>query len=420
MLRYAKRYNWERLAGDCAGGFIAALIVLPYGLSMAALMGLPPILGIFTSVISTPVAVLLGRNSLLIGGTASATVPFIASAVRAQGVGGAAKISIVASIFMMCFCIMRLGRHASRVPIPVVAGFSAGIGGLMVISQLNVLLGVHSSSSGIPVMQLLYVLEQIWEIHWLSLMLGCAVIGAAFISHRISPRLPAPLIGVTASFLVALLLHSHEPEVGSLQLALPPFAGFSWTPHDVINLVPSGLMLAFVSTVNLLLTSRTIEHFEGRHKPLLRADSDAEVGAYGIANLAVGIFGAPMSVGIPARSVAAIRCGATTRLANLLHAVFLLLLVRYGSGALAHIPMVALAGVTTYMGISLLDIGTWRRLRKMHLLDAAGFLVTVIGVLVSNAVTAVLAGTCLYVLHYVYKRYLRPVNHPAGAADEAA
>ncbi len=139
---------------------------------MAALMGLPPILGIFTSVISTPVAVLLGRNALLIGGTASATVPFIASAVRAQGIAGAAKISIVASIFMMCFCIMRLGRYASRVPIPVVAGFSAGIGGLMVISQLNVLLGVHASASGIPIMQLFFVLGELWEMHWLPLALG--------------------------------------------------------------------------------------------------------------------------------------------------------------------------------------------------------------------------------------------------------
>lgn len=420
MLKSKGKYTWERFAGDCAGGFIAALIALPYGLSMAALMGLPPILGVFTSILSTPVTVLLGRNSLLIGGTASATVPFIAGAVRAQGISGAAKISIVASVFMMCFCIMHLGRYASRVPITVVAGFSAGIGALMVISQLHVLLGVHPSSSEIPLMQLIFVGGQITAMHWLPLVLGSAVILAAFITHRISPRLPAPLIGVAVSFLVAMLLHSHQPEVGSLHLELPPFAGFSWTPHDVINLLPSGLMLAFVSSVNLLLTSRTIEHFQGRHKPLLRSDSDAEVGAYGIANLVVGIFGAPMSVGIPARSVAAIRCGATTRAANFLHAVFLLLLVRYGSGALAHIPMAALAGVTTYMGISLLDIGTWRRLRKMHLLDAAGFLVTVTGVLVSNAVTAVLAGSFLYVLHYIYKRYLRPMSHPADAADEAA
>ena len=420
MGRPKGKYSWERLGGDCAGGFIAALIALPYGLSMAALMGLPPILGVFTSIISAPVTVLLGRNSLLIGGTASATVPFIASAVRAQGIAGAAKISIVASIFMMCFCIMRLGRQASRVPITVVAGFSAGIGLLMVISELPVMLGVHPSSSDIPVVQMVSVLGESFHLHWLPLALSCTVIAVALACSRISHRIPAPLIGVAVSFLVALLFHSHEPEVGSLHLAMPQFAGFAWTPHDVVSLLPSGLMLAFVSSVNLLLTSRTIEHFQGRHKPLLRSDSDAEVGAYGIANLAVGIFGAPMSVGIPARSVAAIRCGATTRFANLMHAIFLFLFVRYGSGVLTHIPIAALAGVTTYMGISLLDIGTWRRLGKMHTLDAAGFLITVIGVLVSNAVTAVLAGAGLYLIRYAYKRYLRQLGVLSGAADRAA
>ena len=102
-------------------------------------------------------------------------------------------------------------------------------------------------------------------------------------------------------------------------------------------------MLAFVSAANLLLTSRAVEHFRGRHKTPKRSDADAEMGAYGIANLAVGIFGAPMSIGIPARSVAAVRCGATTRLTNIMHGVFLFLLVSMGSGALAHIPMAALA-----------------------------------------------------------------------------
>jgi MFS superfamily sulfate permease-like transporter len=417
MFRAKKKYSWERLAGDCAGGFIAALIALPYGLSMAALMGLPPILGVLTSIISTPLVVLFGRNSLLIGGTASATVPFIAGAVHAQGIAGAAKISIVASVFMMCFCIMRLGRQISRVPIAVVAGFSAGIGALMVISQLAVMLGVHQSLSEIPIVQLAFALKQITQMHWLPFVLACTVIASAFICTRISLRIPAPLVGVVAAFLVALLFHSHEPEVGSLHLAMPRLAGFSWTSHDTVNLLPSGLMLAFVSSVNLLLTSRTIEHFQGRHKPLRRADSDAEVGAYGIANLAVGIFGAPMSVGIPARSVAAIRCGASTRFSNLIHAAFLLLFVRYGSGALAHIPMAALAGVTTYMGISLLDIGTWRRLRKMHVVDAAGFLITVIGVLISNAVIAVVAGAGIYVLHYVYTKYSRPLGLETGAPD---
>lgn len=114
--RDSGKYTWERFFGDCAGGMIAALIALPYGLSMAALMGLPPILGVVTSILTAPITALLGRNPVLIGGTASASVPFIANAVRAQGIGGAAKVSIVASVLMMAFCVLRLGRFVGRVP----------------------------------------------------------------------------------------------------------------------------------------------------------------------------------------------------------------------------------------------------------------------------------------------------------------
>src|ERR1022692_4888486 len=92
-------YSRSQFAGDCFGGVIAASIALPYGLAMASLMGLPPVLGVFTSILTGPITALLGRNPLLIGGTASATVPFVAMAVRQQGLGGAAKVSIVASVF---------------------------------------------------------------------------------------------------------------------------------------------------------------------------------------------------------------------------------------------------------------------------------------------------------------------------------
>ena len=79
-------------------------------------------------------------------------------------------------------------------------------------------------------------------------------------------------------------------------------------------------------------------------------------------------------VGIPARSLANLRCGGTTRLSNLLHAVFLLMLAGFGSGLIARIPLAALAGVTAYVGLSLLEWSTWRRLPRMRRLDAAAFL----------------------------------------------
>jgi SulP family sulfate permease len=160
---------------------IAALIALPYGLAMASLMGLPPVLGIFTSILTAPLIALLGRNPVLIGGTASATVPFIAMAVQNQGVGGAAKVSIVASVIMMGFCVIRLGRYISRVPHAVVTGFSCGIGGMMLISQLDTILGVDSAATraaGSSLAQLGAVIGHIGSVRIMPLLLGLAVVAA--------------------------------------------------------------------------------------------------------------------------------------------------------------------------------------------------------------------------------------------------
>ncbi len=419
MIRKTGQYNWQRFLGDCGGGLIAALIALPYGLSMAALMGLPPVFGVLTSILTAPVTAILGRNPVLIGGTASATVPFIASAVRAQGIGGAAKISIVASVLMMVFCVLRLGRHVSRVPIPVVAGFSAGIGAIMVISQLNVILGVPAPAADNSLAQLVSVLRDLPGTQAPALVLGTLVILSATFSARSAPLVPAPLIGILAAGAAARIFGFHVAEVGSLQLALPPLAGFSWSPQDTLKVLPSGLALAFVTSINLLLTSRVVEHFRGRHQNLKRSDADAELGAYGIANLCAGIFGAPLSVGIPARSLANVRCGGTSRISNILHAVFLLALVQLGSGMLAHIPLAALAGVTAWMGLCLLDWGAWRRLPRMRAADGGAFLVTAAGVLVVNAVAAVLMGCSLYAVRYLYRRHVRPAQPMSIAASIA-
>jgi SulP family sulfate permease len=103
-----------------------------------------------------------------------------------------------------------------------------------------------------------------------------------------------------------------------------------------------------------------------------------------------------------------------------MHAVFLFLLVSLGSGALAHIPMAALAGVTAWMGLSLLDVSAWRRLPKMRIVDASAFLLTAVSVLIVNAVVAVLAGCALYVVQYLWKRYMRPAEAISGIPSRAA
>ena len=398
-------YSGRDLLGDLAGGAIAALIALPYGLAMARLMGLPPAFGLYTSILTAPVTALLGRNPVLIGGTASATVPFLAAATRTGGPEEAAKVAMAAAVILMVFAVLRWGRYAAKVPHAVVSGFSCGIGAMMVIVQLRTLLGLPASggdASANALTQFVAVLTQVRAARHEPVILGLIVIVGSMAINRRWHRAPSSLIGLGLALGVAALLGWHERTVGTLATGWPGLVGFRWEPSDFQQVLPSAFGLAVVVAANLLVTSRVVEHFRGRHRHLKPSDADRELGAYGIANLVAGAFGAPPSVGIPARSLANVRAGGRTRLSNLMHAGFLLLMVYYGSGPIGQIPLVALAGVTAAVGVGLLEWSTWRRLPRMRRVDAAAFLTTFGATLVTNAIAAVALGCSLYLVRSLY------------------
>ena len=281
------QYSPRELAGDLTGGLVAALIAMPYGLAMAALMGLPPTMGLMTSVITAPICALLGRNPVLIGGTSTVTVPFIAAAVQAQGPAGAAKITIVAGIFLMIFCVLRWGSYITKVPLPVVSGFSCGIGAMMIISQLRTLFGLRIAAGGSMLDQLWNAMVNLPSFNWQVTALAFTTIFGAALCGRVLPNAPAPMLGILAAVGCGSLFGWHDKEVGALSLSLPPLAKFTWSPADTLQLIPSALGLAIVTSVNLLITSRVVEHFRGRHQHLKRSDADRELGAYGIAKAAL-------------------------------------------------------------------------------------------------------------------------------------
>ena len=406
LRRRLTSYSWSALSGDVFGGFIASLIAFPYGLAMAALMGLPPILGVFTSILTAPITALLGRNPVMIGGVSSVTIPFILVAVHDQGIGGAAKVSMVAAVLMLVFSTLRLGRFVALVPHPVMAGFSCGIGGMMVISQLRTIFGYKAHTADASLFsQLRECVTNLTHLSWSTTLTALVVVLVASVCTRVSHRLPAPLMGIGVAILAASIFGWKSAEVGLLPAIVPPFIGFAWRPSDVYTVLPAGLGLAFVTSVNLLVTSRVVEHFRGRHTAMKKSDADRELGAYGIANLAAGIFAAPMSVGIPARSLANVQCGGTTRLSNLFHAAFLVLFVTEGGAIIRHLPLAALAGVTAWMGIRLMEWSMWKRLMKMRRVDAAAFLATSLAALFQNAVFAVALGVSFYAVAYVRRNY---------------
>jgi len=203
-----------------------------------------------------------------------------------------------------------------------------------------------------------------------------------------------------------------------LPLEIPVFAGFRWEPSDVWTVLPAAFGLAFVSSANLLITSRVVTHFRGRYWRMKEQDADFEVGAYGIANLVAGTFGAPTSVGIPARSLANVQCGGTTRISNLTHAAFLVSFLVLGAEFIAEIPLAALAGVTAWTGARLLDWSTWRRLPKMQRVDAAAFAATALAVLAVNAIAAVGIGCCCHLLRHWWRRFVTGDGRDVGIKTE--
>src|SRR5260370_18634092 len=132
-------------------------------------------------------------------------------------------------------------------------------------------------------------------------------------------RARGAVLGVGVALAVVAIFGWKVNEVGQIPASLPPFIGFTWAPDDIFRVLPSALGLAFVASVELLMTSRVVDHFRGRHKLVKKIDADMELGAYGIANLIGGFFAAPTSVRIPARSVAIVQCGATTKVSNIIH-----------------------------------------------------------------------------------------------------
>ncbi len=118
----------------------------------------------------------------------------------AQGIGGAAKVCLAASVFMMIFCVLRLGRYVAKVPHAVVSGFSCGVGAMMVILQLRTLLGLPCSPSEarrkLRWASLFRSRRILPQIRWEPLLLGLIVVAGAVVAARRWPRSPAPLLGV--------------------------------------------------------------------------------------------------------------------------------------------------------------------------------------------------------------------------------
>ncbi|MBI1766250.1 MAG: SulP family inorganic anion transporter [Acidobacteria bacterium] len=387
--------------GDFFGGTIAALIAVPYGMALAIAIGLPPEAGLYTSIIGGFISGMLSDAPIVVGGLSATVVPVLASLVKTHGIGAALAAGALSGVLMVLIGVLRLGRFFRYLPQSVVAGFTSGLGLVIVSSQLKVVFGVKPQ----PVSFDLGIIDDCWAVlrvathsdpHALSIT--ALVIGAMFLLPLWKPNFPASLVAVVGASLAAKLSGWALPLVGALPDSFPhpslnalDFSAFSALLHPAFAL--AGLI-----TINQLLTVVVTDRLQEASGEVR---FNRELVAQGLANVVSPFFGAPPGVAMLARTVASHRAGAVTRWSVLAHSGVLLLFLLPLRNLISQIPLVVLAAVTVAVGLQLVGWERFRALRKTDRLDAVLFLLTFGLVIISDLIVGVGVGSILAMLFFV-------------------
>lgn len=353
-------YGWSELRRDAIAGLTVAVVALPLAMALAIASGATPEKGLYTAIIAGFLISALGGSRVQIGGPTAAFIPVVFVVIQKFGYGGMILCTLLAGLMLIVSGLLRLGTLMKYMPQPVITGFTAGIAVSIFSSQVKDLLGLRMGA--LPVEFLAR-----WEAYMQHLpsfqpaavliaMLGLGVIVA---QRRWRPDWPGFLIALLVCTALAVGLALPAETVGSrfgeLPSTLPTFA-FPHIPLERTGeLLPSAFTIAFLAGVESLLSAVVADGMiGGRHR------SNGELVAQGVANVGCALFGALPATGTIARTATNVRAGATSPIAGMMHAGFLLIFVLLLAPLMKFVPLSALAAVLLVVAWNMSEVEHFR------------------------------------------------------------
>jgi len=352
------------IKGDFYGGLTAGVVALPLALAMGVASGMGPIAGLYGAIFVGFFAALFGgTESQISGPTGPMTVVvagLAASIAAAPDIPGGAELIftaiIIAGIIQIALGALKMGEYIRLVPYPVISGFMSGIGGIIIILQLSPIMGSVAPAGTVDA--LLFTPTALANLNIMALVIGAVSLTIAFKWPKsLAKYVPGPLAALIVGTLISVVV-GGVPVLGSIPSGLPQLQIPQITPEAFMLVLKAGFVLALLGSIDSLLTSLVADNMtRSRH------DSNKELMGQGIGNTIAGLFGGIAGAGATMRTVVNIRTGGKTRIAGMIHALFLLAVV-LGLGSLAaHIPNAALAGILVKVGIDIID---WSYLKNAH------------------------------------------------------
>jgi high affinity sulfate transporter 1 len=387
-------YRRQWLAKDVVAGVVLTTLLVPQGMAYAELAGLPPITGLYTSILCLLGYAVFGPSRILVLGPDSSLGPMIAATILPliaaggdpeRAVALASMLAIMVAAIMILAAVAKLGFIADLISKPTMIGYMNGLALTILIGQLPKLFGFKVDADGL-IGEIVGFAEGLakGEAIPAAAAVGIAGIALILVLQRWLPKVPAVLIMVVAAIAATTVfsLADHGVSlVGVLPKGFPPLT----IPHvRLADLGPLFAGAAGIALVSLADTISTASAFAARTGQEVRGNG--EMIGIGAANLAAGLFqGFPVSTS-GSRTAVAERSGAKTQLTGVTGAALIILMIVFVPGLFRNLPQPALAAVVITASLSLADIPAtarlWRQRKAEFLLSIAAFLgVALLGVL---------------------------------------
>jgi high affinity sulfate transporter 1 len=392
-------FHREWLAKDIVAGVVLTTLLVPQGMAYAELAGLPPITGLYTSIMCLLGYAVFGPSRILVLGPDSSLGPMIAATIlpliAAKGdpkraVALASLLAIMVAVIMIVAAVAKLGFIADLISKPTMIGYMNGLALTILVGQLPKLFGFKVDAEGLISEFTAFVRGLAHgEAVPAAAVVGIAGILLILVLQRWLRKVPAVLIMVVlaiAATTVFGLADRGVSLVGVLPKGFPPLTLPSVRLSDLGPLFAGALGIALVSLADTISTSSAFAARTGQE-----VHGNGEMIGIGAANLAAGLFqGFPVSTS-GSRTAVAERSGAKTQLTGVTGAVLITLMIVLVPGLFRNLPQPALAAVVITASLSLADIpGTvrlWRQRKAEFLLAIAAFLgVALLGVLPGIAI----------------------------------
>jgi sulfate permease, SulP family len=327
----------------------------------------------------------------------------VAGIVAKFGVGGLALVTLMAGALLLIMGLTGLGAAVKFIPRPITIGFTNGIALLIASTQIKDFLGLKTGavpSAFIPRMAVL--LGSIGTIHWPTVAVAIASLAIVILLPRVTRRIPGSILAMLAATafvaLAGLPIETIGTKFGGIPIGLPKFSIPAFRLDHVLPLFPSAVTVALLGAVESLLSAVVADSMSGT-----KHNSNVELIAQGVANIASPLFGGIPATGAIARTATNIRAGAKTPVAGVIHAITLLIILVVAAPLARYVPLATLSAVLFVVAYNMgewKEIGTIVQLSKA---DIAVWAVTFALTVLADLTVAVEVGMVLASLLYIYR-----------------